>query len=135
MCLTAQNLSVYGVTLGDSKYKVQNVLENKGKSIKKNRTKEGIQYFKVTNVNIGGADFASASFNFDNNGTLYKVGIYSQSSGGLGSPGMPWENEFRRLAKSNEYLFMTMSQNLKMKYGEPTVESDNRIVWKIGISA
>lgn len=47
-----QNLSVYGLEIGDSKYRVESVLESKGKTVKSGTTKKGIEYLKVTYPNI-----------------------------------------------------------------------------------
>lgn len=132
LCLVAQNLSVYGVSLGDRKYKVQRVLENKGKSIKNGTASNGDKYLSISNVNIAGLDFNTANFYFKNNETLKEVYFISRVSGGLGDPGQPWEAEFHQLAKHNEYLFITMAQNLKIKYGDPNFESNDRLIWNKG---
>lgn len=125
-----QNLSVYGLEIGDSKYRVESVLESKGKTVKSGTTDKGTEYLKVTYPNIGGVTFDGCSCYFNSNDELYRVAFYS-SYGGTGDPGMPWEDRFRRKTNECKNTFSTMLQNLVMKYGEPTTVSDEYVTWQI----
>ncbi len=131
ICLLGQTLSVYGVSLGDEKYKVENVLENKDKKINYGTTKAGIEYLKITSPNIGGVTFEGCNFYFNEVDELYRVTFYS-SDAGTGTPGMPWEARFRRKAQECKNGFLTMSQNLTSKYGRPSTYSDTKAIWQKG---
>lgn len=129
--LLGQNLSVYGLELGDSKYRVEAVLESKGKTVTSGTTKKGVDYLKVTYPNIGGVNFDACSCYFNGSDDLYKVIFYSGDVGGTGTPGMPWESTFRSKTNECKRAFSTMLQNLTMKYGQPSMATEEYVTWQI----
>lgn len=128
--LFGQNLSVFGLELGDSKYQVKVLLENKGKTVKSGKTEKGIDYLQVAYPNIGGVRFDGCSCYFNSSNELYKVCFYS-SDGGYGTAGMPWESAFRSKTNECTRIFAAMLQNLTMKYGQPTIATAEYVAWKI----
>ena len=128
----AQNLSAYGVSLGDSKYVVEDELESKGKKIKYSTNKYGEEIYRVSNPSIGGVYFDSVSFVFNDENKLRLISFYASDPRGTGTLGMPWEAEFKRQAAKCKNAFLTMSQNLVLKYGEPIAYSDSTAMWQIG---
>lgn len=127
----SQSLSAYGVTLGDDKYEVESILEDKGKRIKYLTNKKNEDLFKISNPSIGGASFDSGTFRFNKKGKLCYIS-FSSSDGGTGDPGMPWEAQFHRKAEECKKAFLTMAQNLKQKYGVPDSHSNTSAIWQMG---
>ena len=128
----AQNLAVYGVSFGDDMYSVKSVLEEKGKKVKSGTTQTGYEYLEIKSPSVGGAKFERGFFRFDSSDRLSFISFSSQDIGGTGDPGMPWEAEFLRKAKSYNQTFMTMYQNLRMKYGSPSTATDGMAMWQFG---
>lgn len=127
--LSAQNLSVYGLSLGDSKDRAINVLNNKGKQLNYGKTDDGFEYIKITNPQIGGTYYDGSTIYFKNN-KLYKIVFYSGDGGACG-PDSPWLNTFRHITEKCKQTFTKMNYNLKMKYGKPNVDSENLAIWQI----
>ncbi|MEE0864276.1 MAG: hypothetical protein U0L61_03995 [Alistipes sp.] len=132
MSVFSQSLSAYGVSLGDSIYEVENVLEDKGKTVKHSTNKRGEDLLRISNPSIGGASFDSVAFVFNKNDELRLISFYTGDTGGTGTPGAPWEAEFNRTATKCRNAFLTMSQNLVAKYGEPTAYSNSTAIWQMG---
>ena len=127
--LLGQNLSVYGLELGDSKYRVEAVLESKGKTVSSGTTKKG-SYLRVTYPNIGGVEFDHCNCSFNHRDELYIV-TFSSNDAGLGTAGMPWESAFRSKTNECKRAFSAMLQNLTMKYGQPSMASEEYVTWQI----
>ena len=132
MSVFSQNLSAYGVKLGDSMYTVEDVLNDKGKKIKHSTNRKGENLISISNPSIGGAYFDSVAFIFNHNNKLRLISFYASDSRGTGTPGAPWEAEFHRKAAKCKNAFLTMSQNLILKYGNPTAHSDKTAIWQMG---
>lgn len=129
--LHSQNLSAYGVTLGEDKYNVENVLENKGKSIKYDTNKKGNAVLRISYPRIGDAYFDNGTFVFNDDDELCSIS-FSSVDGGTGNPGMPWEARFQRKAQECKNAFLKMAQNLKLKYGSPDTYSNTSAIWQKG---
>lgn len=130
--MLSQSLSAYGVSLGEYKYEVENILENKGKSIKHSTNKYGEALLKISNPSIGGASFDTGTFIFNEDDKLRSMTFFSYDLGGYGSPGMPWEAKFHRKAEECQNAFLKMAQNLKLKYGTPDTYSNTSAIWQKG---
>lgn len=128
----SQSLSAYGVTLGDDKYEVESILENKGKRVRYDTNNIGEDLLKISNPTIGGAKFESGTFIFNKKGKLRSIYFFSTEIGGTGTPGMPWEAQFHRKAEEYKKTFLTMTQNLKQKYGVPDTYTNTSAIWQIG---
>ena len=132
MFIIAQDLSAYGVTLGDSKYVVEDILQGKGDKIKYSTNKLGEDVLAVSSPSIGGVNFDRVSFIFNKANKLRMISFWSSDSRGTGTPGMPWEAEFHRKASKCKNAALTMSQNLTLKYGEPISYTENKAIWQFG---
>lgn len=128
----SQNLSAYGVSLGEYQYKVENILENKGKSIKYDTNKNGETLLEVSSPTIGGVNFDYGTFVFNKEGKLRAMTFQSYDPPGTGDPGTQWETRFRSKANKCKNSFLTMVQNLPLKYGAPSIYTDTSATWQLG---
>lgn len=128
----SQSLSAYGVSLGENKYKVESILKNKGKSVKHGNNSNGTTYLAISNPSIGGASFDRCVFEFNNYNKLFEINFSSSDATFAGYPGGPWEATFNRKVNECKNSFVTMAQNLKLKYGTPDTYSDTSIIWQKG---
>lgn len=128
----SQNLSAYGVSLGEYQYKVKNILENKGKSVKYDTNKEGETLLKIINLSIGDVNFESGTFIFNKDDKLHEMIFSSSDATFFGMPGGPWEARFHRKANECKNAFLTMAQNLQIKYGAPSTYTDTSATWQRG---
>lgn len=128
----SQNLSAYGVSLGEYQYKVENILENKGKSIKYDTNEEGETLLEISNPSIGDVNFDYGTFIFNKDDKLRTMSFGSYDAGAFGMPGAPWEAQFHRKANECKNAFLTMAQNLQFKYGAPSTYTDTSATWQRG---
>lgn len=129
MSILSQNLSVYGVSLGEKKYIVENILVGKGKTIKYDKTDDGRVFLRIDSPILGEVKYGFANFYIDKNNLVNKIIFVLHGDAGLGAPNGPWASGFRQQSIACERAFITMFGTLKMKYGEPNIESKNNIVW------
>ena len=132
MSVFSQNLSAYGVSLGDSKYTVERVLVNKDKKVKYDTSSKGEECITISYPSIASVTFDMASFTFDKNDKLHRICFSSADYGAYGMPGAPWEAIFRSKTEECKNIFLVMSQNLILKYGNPTVSSNQSAIWQMG---
>lgn len=133
----AQRLTAYGVSLGDSKYKVESTLSHKGKTVRSGIIEDdGREYLEISSVVIGGVEFDEAFFRFNQDDKLELIRFNCEADGGTGSPGMPWEARFLNRARRYNQIFQKMYQNLVMKYGNPSSSIAGAVkceaVWQMG---
>lgn len=132
MFMLAQNLSVYGISLGDNKNKITNVLVAKGKEISYDTSDSGKQFLRITSPKIGDVTYRIGNFYFDKNNRLNKVVFAQFGDGGYGDPNGAWVSGFQLQVNACEKIFITMYENLKLKYGAPRSSSKNNIIWQKG---
>lgn len=133
----AQQLTAYGVSLGESKYKVKSSLLDKGKTIESGIIEnDGRECFKISSVVIDGVNFDEAFFRFNQDGILELMRFNCEPDAGTGTPGMPWEARFLNNARRYNQIFQKMYQNLVMKYGNPSSSIAGGVkceaVWQMG---
>lgn len=76
MSILSQNLSVYGVSLGEKKYIVENILVGKGNTIKYDKTDDGRVFFRIDSPILGEVKYGFANFYIDKNNLVNKIILY-----------------------------------------------------------
>lgn len=124
---------VYGVSLGDSKYSVENGIKAQGKIGEWKYSSSSQQdYYHITNAKIGGCIFDVGNFFFTNNELCYVVFASGETS--TVDPSHPSNPlaQFENKARNYRLTFEELADLLNDKYGTPFQYSSNMIVWKEG---
>ena len=122
--------SVYGVNLGDSESTVTSKISGSWKTNSK-----GVKYYKTTNPTLGSCTFQQATFWFKS-GKLYRVSFSSGDGGAMDANfqnaygGSNGYDQFISNSERFRKTYKQMYSNLSSKYGRPSIEDEDKAIWK-----
>lgn len=129
---TSKISSFYGLKFGDTRSAVEAGVRSQGKTGEwKFDKSKNMDYYYVRNVELGSIKFDYASF-YIKEGKL-AMGKFSKtlSVSDLGEDGGYNVEEIRSRYQSNcQETFELMKYNLTSKYGEPSVNTGEKCMWK-----
>lgn len=122
--------SVYGVNLGDTESMVSSKLTGTWKT-----NSNAKRYYYVSSPTLGDCTFNGATFWFKG-GKLSRVSFASGDGGMMDSNfrnaygGANAYELFLSNGRKFERMFKTMRSDLISKYGYPTIDDENRCIWR-----
>lgn len=128
--------SFYGVKFGDSRSAIETGVKSQGKTGEWRRdNSKKIDYYLVSNPKLGSITFNLAKFYVTDGllSTARFINFYEVSDHGEDSVFLENVEQDRNLSQSrSQEKFEQMREELVSKYGNPSVDSNDRCVWKSG---